>query len=404
MRRDAATAPQRTRTRSVLVFGQTMITVVLLIVAGLFLRAITSLELLDTGWVADDVHVVTMDLELNGTDQDRGQVFYRELLDRVSGVTGVESGALAAKLPLAGSSSMGDVNAEGVAAPAGRLGHHASFNRVSPGYLTTLQIPLLQGRDVATTDGPDDPVVAVINRAMAVRLFGDAASAVGRQFFVGRVGEGTPFQVVGVAGDAKYNRLTEDVQNFFYVPYPQLYNSQMSLHVRMTPSAAATARTEIARIIRELDPVLPVPPMQPLEESLEVFFLPQRMAAWISGLMGALGLILGAVGVYGVTSFNAAQRRREMGIRMALGAGPADIIRLIVGQGLVSPVVGVATGLAIAFGVTRFLSSLLAGISPLDPVAFATVILLLGLVALAAVATPAIRTARSDPVVSLRTD
>lgn len=404
LRRDAMSAPDRTRFRSFLVFGQTAVTVLLLVVAGLFLRSITSLAGLDTGWSADRVHVVTMDVQLDGTDEPRGRVFYRELLERVSGMSGIESAALAAKLPLAGSSRLGAINVDGVPPPPGRAGHEASFNRVSPGYFETLRIPILAGRDVAAADRAEEPNVAVVNRAMATRFWGDPLEAVGRRFFVGQAGQGTAFEVVGVVADAKYSRLTEDPQNFFYVPFEQRYNSQMSLHVRATRGAEPLVRAGIAGMIRELDPSLPAEPMRPLEESLEVFFLPQRMAAWVSGLMGTLGLILGAVGVYGVTSFSVAQRRREMGVRLALGARPVDVVSMIVRQGMLSPAAGVVTGLGLAFGVTRFLSTLLAGISPLDPVTFLGVVVVLGLVAAVAVSVPAFGAARTDPVVTLRAE
>ncbi len=398
----AAGAPARTRLRSVMVAGQMAVTVTLLIVAGLFLRALTTLETLDPGWDAEGVHVLDMDLELSGYEPERGLQFYAELTERVRQIPGIESSAIAAKLPLGGRSSFGDVNVRDVPAPEGRFGHEAYLNRVSPGYFETMGLVLKQGRDVQDTDTATSPMVAVINEAMARRLW-PAGDAVGQGFWLGTVGDGQRIEVIGVVENAKYRRLVEDTPNFYYIPYQQRYNAQMTLHFR-AGGAPERAIAEVRRAVRELDAGLPVLSFRNLAAALDMFFLPQRLAAWVAASMGVLGLLLAAVGVYGISAYNVAQRRREIGVRIALGATPLDVVRLTLRRGLVAPLVGMSLGLALAFVITRLMLGFLAGISPLDPLTFGSVVFGLLAVAGSAVLLATRRATRLDPVATLRAE
>ncbi len=394
---------RRSRLRGTMVGVQMAVTMLLMIVAGLFTRSLRQMKELDPGWRVEDVHVMSLDLELNGTADANGKIFYRELTERVRALPGVHASAIAAKLPLAGRSSMGQINVEGVQAPDGQLGFDAFYNRISHGYFDALRIPLLQGRDVRDSDREGDPRVAVINRAMAQRFWPDG-DAVGHEFWTGRTGEGRAYQVIGVVENAKYRRLVEETPNFYYVPYQQLYNAQMTLHVLAEPGAGPTVATAVPNVVREIAPGLPRLPFRQLEQEMQLFFLPQRMAAWVAGLMGVFGLILGAVGVYGVTAFTVGQRTREIGVRLALGARPVDITRSMVGRGMIAPVVGMGVGVAVALAITRFMTSVLAGVSATDPLAFGGVIAALGGVALIATLVPVHRASQVDPATTLRSD
>jgi predicted permease len=398
-----AGSPTHTRLRSLMVGAQMAVTVILLVVAGLFLRALRTIDALKPGWNADNVYLMTLDVELNGTSRDEGQIFYRELAARVRALAGVEASGLAAKLPLGGRSSFGQINVAGVPTPEGRSGHDAFLNRVSPGYFHTLGVALLQGRDISNSDREGRSTVAVINRAMAERFWPND-NAVGKQFYTGAVGEGRAFEVVGVVENTKYNRLVEETPNFYYVAAQQFYNSKMTLHFRATSGSEQTVAATLQRVVRELDPSLPIQPITSLDDQLGIFFLPQRLAAWVAGIMGIFGLILGAVGVYGVTAFSIGQRTREIAVRIALGARGADVLRMMIGQGLRAPMAGVAVGLLVTFAITRFLSSLLAGVSPIDSVTFVGVVV--GLSGVAALATflPARRASKIDPMTTLRTE
>jgi predicted permease len=398
-RRGESGGRRRTRARSFLVGGQMAGAMVLLVVAGLFVRALSSLDTLDPGWDADGVLAADIDLELTGTESDPGSAFYRELAARVAELPGVQSSGLAGKLPLAGSSSWGDVAIAGFEPPAGRSGFPAYLNRVSPGYFETLRMPLVQGRDFDDSDS-DGPPVAIVNRAMADR-FWPGGEAIGQRFSLAR---GDEFTVVGVVENAKYRRLVEETPNFYYVPGSRWYNAQMSLLVRTRPGMDAPVRDGVARIVRELQPDLPVQPAGTLAARLEPFFLPQRIGAWVTGIVGLIGLLLGAVGVYGTTAFAVSQRTREMGVRIALGARADEVLALVVRQGMKAPAWGVAAGLAVALVVARLMRGLLAQVSALDGVAFAGALTTLLAVALAAAYVPARRAVRANPLDSLRAD
>ena len=400
--RTAAGEPTRTRLRSALVAGQMAGTVILLITAGLFLRALSSLEALDTGWNSHSVQVMSFDLEYGGYGTERGLSFYRELLDRVRQSPGVESAALARKLPLAGRSSLGDINVAGVEAPQGRTGFVAYYNTVTRGYFGTLHISLLQGRDFGEADAGSGRNVAIINQAMAQR-FWPAGDAIGSAFYAGQVAEGTAFEVVGVVENVKYHRLVEQTPNFYYLPLQQRYNAQMTLHLREAVGTGG-AVSGVRRVARGLDPGLPIVSTLPLDEALDMSLLPQRMAAWVTGVLGFIGLLLGAVGIYGVTAFAIGQRTRELGIRIALGAQTSNVLRMMTWQGMIAPLVGTVVGLAVALAVTRFLGSFIAGVSPVDPLTFGVVVAGLCGVALCAILVPATRAARLDPAATLRSE
>ncbi len=396
-------APSRSRLSSVMVALQTAVTLILLVCAGLFLRALDSMKSLDPGWKTENVQALSLDLELKGYTRPEGLAFYRELTRHVRDVPGIESSSIAAKLPLAGSSSFGDVNVNGLQPPEGRFGFPAYLNRVSPGYFRTLGIPLLAGRDISDSDSSEDATIAVINRAMSERLWPNE-DPIGRRFWVGQPGQGQGIEVVGIVENVKYRRLIEEVPNFYYMSYQQLYNSEMTLHYRIDPGNPANPVEGVRSLLRKLDPGLPILRSVPLSQALDLFYLPQRMAAWISGIMGGLGLLLAAVGMYGVTSFWVGQRTHEIGVRLALGGRRIDVVRLILKRSLAAPGVGMLVGLIGALAVSRLLTAFILDVSPFDPLTLATV--LIGLVTASALAIliPVSRASLINPATTLRSE
>ena len=392
----------RTRLRGALVGMQMAATVVLLIVAGLFARALGSLDTLDPGWNPAGVTVANLDFELNGTREENARVLFAELTQRVALVPGVQAAAIASKLPFSGQSSLGAVAPEGAANTAA-LDVPAYFNRVSAGYFQAMGIRLVRGRDISDRDGPSTPSVAVINEAMAQRLW-PGSEAVGRRFTAGIAPNATTFEVIGVAANAKVRRLNEVPPNAYYIPYTQRYNSAMTLIVRTAPGASSTTAAAIRQVVREVDPTLPVEPLRPLRDVLDVYFLPQRIAAWVGGILGFVGMLIAAVGAYGVAAIAVAQRRREIGIRLALGARSADLASLLVRRVMRAPLIGLGVGFLLALGLTQPLRLFLGVVNPLDPVAFGTATLLLVAVIALATLTPARRAVRMAPVEVLRRD
>ena len=391
----------RSRLRGALVGIQMAGTVVLLIVAGLFTRALGSLDSLDPGWNPNGVSVTTLDVELNGTGEDAGRLLFSELTRRVSTIPGVGAAAIASKLPFSGQSSFGAVRPEGAAESDFPPNVPAYFNRVSPGYFQAMGIQLLRGRDVRESDGASSATVAVINDAMAQRLW-PGGDPVGRRFQTGSSQYVMTFEVIGVAANSKVKRLNEDPPNAYYIPYAQRYNSAMTLIVRLADGAPPTTVDAVRRAIAELAPSLPVEPLRPLRDVLDVYFLPQRIGAWVGGVLGVIGMLIAAVGAYGVAAIAVAQRRREIGIRLALGARAGDLVSLLVRRVMRAPVIGLGVGLLIALVLTQPLRLFLGIVSPLDPATFSAASLaLIAVIAVAAWA-PARRAARMDPVEVLR--
>ena len=395
---------RRTRLRAVLVGGQVAMTVLLLVAAGLFLRALVNARNIDPGFDPDGVVTMTVDLELHGYDEEAGHRFFRQLREELEAIPVVERASVAALLPLGVPSSMsfGGVNVQGFEPPADDSSWDADLNVVSPGYFETLRIPLLQGRDFDERDIGGAPRVAIVNAAMA-NHFWPEGDAVGKTFLTGSFERGTEWQVIGVARDSKYSSLGGDTPFFTYMSLEQNYRSNMSLQVR-TREGAAAPLAEIRSVISRLDPDLPFLEVVGLREYVEVGFLPQRIAGSVAGLLGLVGLLLGAIGVYGVTAYAVNQRVREIGVRKALGARRGEVVRMVVRQGMFAPLVGMAVGLALALAASRLLEAFLMGISPLDPLTFGAVLALLAAVTVFANWLPARRAAATDPMIALRHD
>jgi predicted permease len=374
---------------------------VLLVAAGLFVRSLQKVQGFDLGFEPDHVLNVTMDPHEIGYDEARTKGFYRDIETRVRALPGVQSAGLASYVPMGGFPSKAAVSVEGRPAVTGEQPPRVLFNCVDPAYLETMRVSLLRGRNFTDSDDESAPLVVIINQTMASR-FWPHEDAIGKRLSV----EGTtgPFvEVIGVTSDGKYQTIGEDAQPYFYVPLAQKFASKRTLHIRtLVPpeSIAATVKDEIVRQARDL-PILNIETMKQLLQGAFGFFA-FRLAATLAAVLGTIGLILAVVGVYGVVSFAASQRTREIGIRMALGANARDILNLVWLQGVRLVLWGIAIGMAAALALTRAMRHLVAGISTNDPVTYCTVAILLSAVALLACWIPARRATRVDPMVALR--
>lgn len=395
---DAGATPRRQRLRSALVVSQIAASMLLLVVAALFGRALVKARAVDPGFVTRHIDVVSLDLSLAGYDDHRGRAQSTALLEEVRRLPGVERAALSAMLPLAGEATgYGAISVEGHAPPKGDTAWYGDWNVVSPGYFDVLGIPLVAGRTFSDADHDGAPDVAIWNETFAKNVFGTSA-VVGRTF---RNGQRT-MTIVGVARDAKYRALDDPPINFIYVPMAQRYRAQTALLVRVAGDADLSG--SLRKLIARFDPRLPVLDHSTMDDQVALSLFPQRLALWITGSLGLVALLLALLGIYGVIAYSVARRTREIGIRVALGAARGSVLRMVLRQGFVAVSTGVLVGAVAAFGATRLLGSFLFGVPPTDLVAFGSAAALLGITALLASWVPARRAAAVDPMIALRAE
>jgi putative ABC transport system permease protein len=401
--RGTADGGGRQRARSVLVVAQVAVSLVLLIAAGLFVRSVQSAKSIDLGFDPSHVLNATMDVAQQGYDEARGRAFYDELLRRAKQIPGVESASLAYSVPLGYYNTAAFLEIEGQPPSTKARRPVAGFNAVSPEYMQTIKPRLLKGRFISAQDDERGRRVAVVSRYMAEH-FWPGQDAIGKRFRSSDLHD-VWLEIVGVVQDGKQTGLFTDPAGYFYVPLAQQYKSLRALQLRTAGDPDALAPI-VAREIRALDPDLPIFDVITMERMIQGpngFFL-LRMGALFGGALGLLGLALALVGVYGVVSYAASRRTQEIGLRMALGASRPEIMRLVLGRGLVLVAVGVGVGIAVALSVSHVVAKLLFGVSPVDPVTFIGVPALLGLMALLASYIPALRATRIDPAIALRGD
>ena len=401
---------RRSRLRSLFVAGQVAVTVLLLVSAGLFLRALSHASEVHPGAVDPAlVQTASFNPQMFGYTDERARDFYRRLLERMRAAPGVEAAGLALMVPVGETQAAVGIGVEGHESfgwtdtndeHSERM-IRADYNVVSPGYFKTVGVGVVRGRDFA--EGDETRGVAVVDEAFARRFF-DGADPLGRHV---RTGEAV-FEIVGVAQSGTFRAKGETPRPFLYVPFGRegeesFFSQRMMLHARGAPGVPArdvyeAMRREAAAVDANVAPEF----MMSVAEHRSVALLPQRVLSAVAGVFGALGLVLASVGVFGMVSYTVAQRTHEIGVRMALGASGRDVLRMLLWQGMRVTLSGVLAGLAGALALTRLLASLLYGVSPTDPLTFALISLLITTIALLACLVPARRATKVDPMVALR--
>jgi predicted permease len=402
--RGSSDGPRRHLVRNSLVMAQVAGSLLLLIVAGLFTRSAGKVREIDLGLNPDHVIDVPLDVHQLGYTEQQGRGFYRDAEDRLRTLPGVVSVSQAFTIPLGLMSASEPLIIEDHPLEPGHPEPNVLYNMVSPDYFETLRIPVHRGRVFSKADSENAAKVAIVNEAMA-KKFWPNEEVLEKRFKV-RAQDKTDrslIEIVGVVQTGKYRGLVEDPLPTFYVPLEQSYVPLRTLHVR-TSVPPESMQLQIVARLQELAPGLPISGVRTLRQDLEgingyLFF---QLGARLTATMGLLGLTLAVVGVYGVVSYTAVQRTHEIGIRMALGAKPHEILSLVLGQSLMVIGIGIGIGLAAALAGTRLLASLLVGVSSSDPATFTIVVAMLASVALLACWLPARRATRVSPLVALR--
>ncbi|HJP93206.1 MAG TPA: ABC transporter permease [Pyrinomonadaceae bacterium] len=383
--------------RDVLVISQLALSLVLLIGAALFVRSLQHALSFDPGFAAQNLLVASMETRGASLNKQQGQVFYEQTVERIGSLPGVQSVTLTRIAPLGGGGQRRGIVLEGYQ-PKPNEDTELNTNVIGLNYFKTMQIPLLAGRDFNAQDREGSALVVIVNEELARRYYG--GDAVGKRLRFG--GAEAPFrEIVGVARTASYRNLREQPLPFIYIPLGQEYQPGMTLMVRTAGDPTAVVGP-LRNEMRALNKDVPVFLVQTMTERIGGQLAADRMIAVLLSVFGGSALLLAAIGIYGVMGYSVAQRTHEIGIRIALGAERADILKLIVGQGMVLVAIGAALGLALAVAATRVLKSLLFGISATDPLTYTVVVLVLIAVALLACYLPARRATKVDPLVALR--
>jgi len=398
LRETASAGGGRSRLQGIFVVAQLSLSLVLLLAAGLSLRALQKAGAIDLGFNPRQVATASYDLALQNYPVERRDLFRRELLARIDMIPGVSSGTIADLPPLSGTmfSTVVTSTRDGGDAVQGR----AYMSSVGPRYFSTLEIPLLRGRAIGDEDRRGAPGAAVVNETLARQLW-PGSDAVGR---IVRFDEGYSVQVIGVARDAKYDDATEDPRPFLYLSLAQ--HTQLDRETLIVRTAGPSALTTplLQAHIRSLDPALPVFDVRPFETVLRDRADKQRGISALFAGFGLLALLLASLGLYGVMAYAVTRRTREIGVRLALGATPAQLTRLVAGDGLRLALTGVAVGAVLALPLASVLGALIFGVQIADLATFAGTCALLLAVATIASFLPARRAARLDPIVALRTE
>ncbi len=391
---------RRLSLRPALVVVQVALSLTVLVCGGLFIKSFRKAQTMDPGFGTKNALIVSLDPELVGYDSERSRNFFRQIIERAQSLPGVEAAASARLLPLGDSSSSnGPVLKEGETLPRGSGGRNIMTNVVSSGYFRAMQIPFVEGRDFDDRDQIKTQRVVIINQKMAETLW-PGESAVGKRIFVG-IDSRDALEVVGVVKTGMYRNLAEDPKPYFYYPMMQRRPASMMLVMRTNGDPHAIAGA-IRKEAQDLDRVVPVSSMKTMTEHLTYALWAPNMAASLSLAFGIVAVLLSAIGLYSVMAYVVSQRTREVGIRMALGANRADVMRMITMQGMRLAVIGVVAGLLLSLVLAWVLSALLIGMSGYDVTTFVIVSTLLVLVALIACYLPARRATKIDPLVALR--
>ncbi|HEX2444157.1 MAG TPA: ABC transporter permease [Vicinamibacterales bacterium] len=386
--------------RDALVAGQMATTAVLLVTAGLLARSVLASRSADVGFRADGLAIVSADLGLARYDAPRAEQFWRRALERVSALPGVESAALAARLPFSINFNVEQFHIPGHASP-NALGFSIQNTRVSADYFRALGVPIVEGRGFTSADTPQSPTVVVINETMARRFWKDR-SALGQRIHL-RTADGPVFEIVGVAADHHVRTVGESPQPYVHFAVSQRMDTYQVLMAR-TRGDAGRLVEEIRRELTSLEPNAPMLDSQTMEAQIAATLLPVRVGMWVVSAVGGVALLLAAVGLYGVIAYSVSRRTREIGIRVALGARPGTVVSLVLRQGLLVAAAGLAIGGLLAIVATRALAGMLYRVSLADPIAWSGAAAAILGAAVVANLLPARRAARVDPAVALRSE
>jgi predicted permease len=387
----AGSGARRSRLGRGLIVAQVALSLVLLVAAGLFVRALGQGRQIDPGFETANVLTATLDSESWGYDEARARLFFRTLRERVQALDTVTAVSYTGRLPLMAGSSFENVMIEG-----SELAVH--YTPVDVDYFAAVGLPVVEGRTFDASIGRGTPPVAIVNETLARRL-APGGSAIGRTFrFRNEI-----TTVIGVARDAKYATLLERTPPFAYFPLAQIWHPAPTLVVKVTGTSDRFVGN-LREAVLSIDRTLPPPRVVTLQQATSIVLLPQQAGAIVTAVLGGIGLLLAAAGLYGIMAFSAARRTREIGIRIALGAGRGDVLRMMIGEGVRLGAIGIGAGLALAAATTRLMQNWLFGVSPLDVPTFAGMAAVFAAVALAASYLPARRAADADPIVALRTD
>lgn len=389
--------------RDGLVIAQIAVTVLLLVSAGLMLRSLNASGQANVGFRTSGLAMVSLDTGMLRYEPARSQQFYDEIVRRLRARPDVDAVALASRVPFAVNYNSTNIAIAGHQTAPDHMGPSISSGRVSPDYFTTLGIGVLHGRAFAESDTPDTPRVAVVNESFA-RKYWPGESALGREVFERTLSSGRNFQIVGVVADHKLNTIGEAPTPAIYFATSQRRDLSFNVIMARTNGDEVALLSAMRQTVLALEPSAVFIDEQTMRDQISATLFPIRAAAVLVGVFGVAGLVLAAIGLYGVIAFSVARRSREIGIRMALGAQPGMVLRMIMGQGLSLVAVGLGVGLLFAVAGTQVLRGARYGTGSADPIAWAGAVALLLAVAAAANLIPAHRAMRVDPVGAMRTE
>ncbi len=394
-------AYRRSLLKSSLIVLQVCLSLILLIGAGLMLRALQKAQSINLGFDPQNSVAISFDLRLQGYNMVRGLEFQKQLLERLHALPEVKAAGIIDLVPVDLHFSREGIFIEGQSAQQKPNAPWAMTSLISPGYFQAMSTQIVRGRDFTLQDDQNSIPVAIINETFA-RRFWPGQDPIGKRFSQEDPKE-AKMQVVGVVQDGKYGGLNEKAQPYFCRPIAQAYLSPTTVIVRALNSPQNLIPL-VRNELKQLDPQLPIASAKLMTEKLGVALLPARIAATFLGSFGILALILAAIGIYGVMSYAVSTRTHEIGVRLALGANTSDVLALTIGQGMFLVLIGGAIGVALALALTRLAKSLLFGVNAADPFTYIGVVVLLAAVALIACYIPARRATKIDPVIALRNE
>ena len=396
---------RRTNARSLLLIGEVALSLILLVGAGLLIRSFIRLQEVKPGFNPERVLIASLSLPGAKYKEDQQRIdFYRALIERLRTLPGVQAVGAGANLPLRAS----DYAIERSFIPEGRPraadeAVDASWSTITPAYFEALQVPLLAGRTFNERDNASARKVVIVNRKVAIKHFGSETAAIGKRLTIWR-DEKFPREIVGVVGETKPGALEEESGAQIYTPHSQDGSwGFMTLAIRTTADPAAMTST-LRREVLGLDKDLPIFNVKTMEDVVAQSIGSRRLSTMLLSVFAGVGLLLAAVGIYGVMAYTVTQRTQDIGIRMALGAQAGDVLRMVVSQGMTLALIGIGVGLVGVLGLTRVIANLLFGVTATDPLTFAAISLLLAFVALLACYLPARRASSVDPVIALRSE